>query len=81
MVKKAVTAYVETDVEVDLYDFDTSDIIDFLENDGYTVCKSSPLDKQIWQLYLTYISSVGAGHKMDKELGNFFADYFNKVKV
>jgi hypothetical protein len=84
------TACVEVDVDVNLDDFDESDLIDYLEDKGYTVIEGKvstkyetfeQLDKQIWQLYLTYVSENGAGPEMDKQLGNFFAEYYNKVSV
>jgi hypothetical protein len=84
------TACVEVDVDVNLDDFDESDLVDYLEEKGYTVIEGKvstkyesfdQLDKQIWQLYLTYISCNGAGPQMDKELGVFFAEYYNKVSV
>ena len=84
------TACVEVDVDFDLDDFDESDLVDYLEEKGYTVMEVKvstkyetfeQLDKQIWQLYLTYVSENGAGPKMDKELGDFFAEYYNKVSV
>ena len=87
---KIVTAYVETEVDVDLSDFEEDDIVDYLEDKGYTVMEGrnnstfdnfADLDKKIWQLYLTYKSDNGAGPKMDKELGDFFAEYYNKVSV
>ena len=84
------TACVEVDVDFDLDDFDKQDLIDYLEDKDYTVIQGKvstkyetfeQLDKQIWQLYLTYVSENGAGHLMDKELGVFFAEYYNKVTV
>lgn len=84
------TAVVEVDVDIDLDDFDESDLVDYLEDKGYTVIEGKnkskfetfdSLDKRIWQLYLMYISCNGAGHLMDKELGDFFAEYYNKVSV
>jgi len=87
---KRVTAYVETEVDVHLSDFEEDDIIDYLESQGYTVMEGknnstfdnfADLDKKIWQLYLTYKSDNGAGPQMDKELGIFFAEYYNKVNV
>jgi hypothetical protein len=84
------TACVEVDVDFDLDDFDESDLIDYIEEKGYTVIEGKvstkyetfdQLDKKIWQLYLTYKSDNGAGPQMDKELGDFFAEYYNKVSV
>jgi hypothetical protein len=82
------TASVEVDVDFDLDNFDEEDIIDFLEGKGYIVTEHAigidnikALDQQIWQLYLTYKSENGAGPQMDKELGVFFAEYYNKVSV
>lgn len=80
------TACVEVDVDFDLDDFDEQDLIDYIEEKGYTVMEGKintkfetfeALDKKIWQLYLMYI----AGHMMDKELGDFFAEYYNKVSA
>lgn len=87
MGRKTVSAYVETEVDVDLNMFSQEDIIDFLEDQGYTVfegkCETAvnDLDKRIWELYVLYTSDKGAGPKMDKALGSFFADYYNKVSV
>lgn len=84
------TACVEVDVDIDLDDFDEQDLINYLEDKDYTVIEGKvstkyetfeQLDKQIWQLYLTYVSENGAGPEMDKQLGNFFAEYYNKVSV
>ena len=84
------TACVEVDVDFDLDDFDEQDLIDYIEEKGYTVVKGKvntefetfeDLDKKIWQLYLTYVSENGAGPEMDKHLGMFFAEYYNKVSV
>ena len=84
------TACVEVVVDFDLNDFDESDLVDYLEDKGYTVIVGKvstqyetfdQIDKKLWQLYLTYTSEKGAGPKMDKELGDFFAEYYNKVSV
>jgi hypothetical protein len=84
------TACVEVDVDFDLDDFDESDLIDYIEDKGYTVIEGKvstkyetfdQLDKQLWQLYLLYTSDKGAGHQMDKALGNFFSVYYNKVSA
>jgi hypothetical protein len=88
--KTSRTACVEVDVDFDLDNFDESDLIDYIEEKGYTVIEGKvstkyetfdQLDKKIWQLYLTYKSDNGAGPQMDKELGVFFAEYYNKVSV
>ena len=84
------TACVEVDVDFDLDDFDESDLVEYLEDKGYTVIEGKvstqyetfdQIDKKLWQLYLTYTSEKGAGPEMDKQLGNFFAEYYNKVSV
>ena len=84
------TACVEVDVDFDLDDFDESDLVEYLEDKGYTVIEGKvstqyetfdQIDKKLWQLYLTYTSEKGAGPEMDKQLGNFFAEYYNKVNV
>jgi hypothetical protein len=88
--KTAYTAYIETEVDVDLDDFEEKDLVEYLEDNGYTIVKGkhdsnfesyNELDKRIWQLYLIYKSDQGAGDAMDKALGSFFAEYYNKVSV
>ena len=83
------TAYIETEVDVDLDDFDEDDLINYLEEKGYTVMEGKnkskfetfeALDKQIWKLYLTYVSASN-DVEMRKQLGAFFAEYYNKVNV
>jgi succinate dehydrogenase flavin-adding protein (antitoxin of CptAB toxin-antitoxin module) len=78
------------EVDVDLDDFYESDLVNYLEEKGYTVMEGKnkskfetfeQLDKRIWQLYLLYKSDKGAGHEMDKALGTFFGEYYNKVNV
>jgi hypothetical protein len=84
------TAYVETEVDVDLDDIETDDIVEYLEEKGFTVMEGinhsaydnfADIDKRIWALYLIYKSDQGAGPEMEKALGSFFADYYNKVSV
>jgi hypothetical protein len=84
------TAYIETEVDVDLDDFAEEDLVEYLEDKGYTVMEGinhsaydnfADIDKRIWELYLVYTSNKGAGHEMDKALGSFFAEYYNKVSV
>jgi len=84
------TACVEVDVDFDLDDFDESDLVEYLEDKGYTVIEGKvstqyetfdQIDKKLWQLYLTYTSEKGAGPEMDKQLGVFFGEYYNKVSV
>ena len=84
------TACVEVDVDFDLDDFAEDDLVDYLEDKGYTVIEGKvstkyetfeQLDKKIWELYLTYTSEKGAGPEMDKALGIFFGEYYNKVSV
>ena len=84
------TACVEVDVDFDLDDFDENDLISYLEDNGYTVVEGKvntnfetfkELDKKIWELYLTYTSEKGAGPEMEKALGTFFGEYYNKVNV
>jgi len=84
------TACVEVDVDFDLDDFEESDLVEYLEEKGFTVMEGKneskfetfeALDKKIWQLYLTYTSENGAGPEMDKQLGDFLADYYNKVSI
>ena len=84
------TACVEVDVDFDLDDFDESDLIDYLEDKGYTVMEGKvstqyetfdQIDKKIWQLYQTFLLDKGDNSDMDRALRNFFAEYYNKVSV
>lgn len=84
------TACVEVDVDFDLDDFDEDDLINYIEEKGYTVIEGKvstkyetfdQLDKQIWELYLLYKSDKGAGPQMDRALDTFFGKYYNKVSV
>jgi len=85
---KAVTAYVETEVDVDLNMFDESDLIEHLKDNGYTVIEGKievknmkALDKQIWGLYQAFLLDNGDNNDFDRELRKFFAEYYNKVNV
>jgi hypothetical protein len=84
------TAIVEVDVDFDLEDFDEGDLIDYLEDKGYTVMEGKnqikfetfeALDKSIWKLYQTFLLDKGDNNDMDRELRKFFAEYYNKVTV
>ena len=84
------TACVEVDVDFDLDDFAEDDLIDYLEDKGYTVIEGKvnskyetfeQLDKKIWQLYQTFLLDKGNNNDMDRALRNFFAEYYNKVSV
>jgi hypothetical protein len=84
------TASVEVDVDFDLDNFDESDLVDYLEDKGYTVIEGKvstqyktfeQIDKKIWQLYQTFLLDKGNNNDMDRVLRNFFAEYYNKVSV
>jgi len=84
------TAIVEVDVDFDLDDFDEGDLIDYIEDKGYTVIEGKvstkyetfeQLDKQIWNLYQTFLLDKGDNNDMDRELRKFFSEYYNKVNV
>jgi len=84
------TAIVEVDVDFDLEDFDEQDLIDYIEDKGYTVLEGknnskfetiTDLDKSIWKLYQTFLLDKGDNNDMDRELRKFFAEYYNKVTV
>lgn len=84
------TAVVEVDVDFDLDDFDESDLVDYLEDKGYTVIEGKvstqyetfdQIDKKIWQLYQTFLLDKGDNNDMDRALRIFFAEYYNKVSV
>jgi hypothetical protein len=69
-------------VEVDFDDFDTDDLITELEGRGYEVNKkSNGVDKDIWNLYQTFLTDNGDNNNMDKELRKFFTKYYNKATV
>ena len=85
---KIVSAYIETEVDVDLENFEFEDIIEYVEGQGYTVVEGSvevenvkALDRQIWGLYQAFLLDNGDNNNFDKELRKFFADYYNKVNV
>jgi hypothetical protein len=86
MARKSVSAHVETEVDVDLDMFAEEDIIDFLEDKGYTVLEGKcdtaidDLDQRIWQLYQTWKLPC---NEMDfwREMHSFFSDYYNKVSA
>jgi hypothetical protein len=84
------TASVEVDVDFDLDNFDEQDLIDYLEDKGYTIMEGKnnskfenfdDLDKNIWKLYQTFMLDEGDNNNMDRELRKFFAEYYNKVSV
>ena len=84
------TASVEVDVDFDLDNFDEQDLIDYLEGKGYTIIEGKDqskfetfeqLDKRIWKLYQTFMLDKGDNNNMDRELRNFFSEYYNKVSV
>lgn len=84
------TACVEVDVDFDLDNFDEQDLIDYLEDKNYTVLEGKvntkyetfdQIDKKIWNLYQTFLLDNGDNNNMDRELRNFFAEYYNKVNV
>jgi hypothetical protein len=78
--KSSVTkAYIETEVDIDLEDIPEEDMIDYLKDLGYRIDKD--IDDRIWKLYILYTSQNGAGPEMDKALGEFFSEYYNKVSV
>jgi hypothetical protein len=87
--RRTVTACVETEVDIDLEDFAVEDLIDFIEDKGYTVIEGESksrgfdnfqeLDKRVWELYQTFMLDEGDNNKMDRALRDFFADYYNKV--
>jgi len=79
------TAYIETEVDVDLDDFDIDDIVDYVEYQGYSVfrtqtkCGIENLDERIWKLYDAWMHDDTKN--FEKEMRVFFADYYNKVSV
>ena len=87
MGRKMVSAYVETEVDVDLDMFDENDIIEFLEDKGYTVVEGNvdnkdmkEVDAMIWELYQTWKLPC---NEMDfwRAMHKFFSNYYNKVSA
>lgn len=83
------TAYIETEVDVDLDDFNEEDIIEYLEGKGYTVMQGinqsaynnfKDIDDRIWQVYQTWKLPSDERHFWN-EMHSFFSDYYNKVSA
>jgi len=81
------TACVEVDVDFDLDDFAEDDLIDYLEDKGYTVVEGKvdnkdmkEVDAMIWELYQTWKLPC---NEMDfwRAMHKFFSDYYNKVSA
>lgn len=79
---KLTSAYVATEVEVDVYleDIPEEDMIDYLKDLGYHIADKK-MEDHIWNLYMLYTSKHGFSPEMDKALGEFFSVYYNKVSV
>ena len=86
---KRVTAYIETEVDVYLDDIAEEDIIDYLEDKGYTIMEGKSesgfddfkeLDKRIWQLYQTWKLPSNEAEFWG-EMHSFFSDYYNKTSA
>jgi hypothetical protein len=79
------TAYIETEVDVDLDDFDIDDIIEYIEEKGYTVLEGKSatnmddLDSRIWKLYQSWKLDGDERLSFWNECHSFFSDYYNKV--
>jgi hypothetical protein len=84
---KTKTAYIETEVDVDLDDFEIDDVIEFIEDSGYTVLEGksatnmNDLDARIWQLYQAWKIDGDDRLSFWNECHSFFSDYYNKVSV
>jgi uncharacterized protein (DUF2164 family) len=83
------TAYIETEVDVDLDDFDTDDIVEYLEEKGYTIMKGinhsaydnfKDMDDRIWKLYQTWKLPCNE-NDFWREMHSFFSDYYNKTSA
>lgn len=64
------TAYVETEVNIDLDDFDIEDIIDHLEQKGFIVSEKSERT-EVGQLYSTWLTC--SPETFEKALKEFFS--------
>jgi hypothetical protein len=84
---KTKTAYIQTEVDVDLDDFEIDDVIEFIEDNGYTVLEGksatnmNDLDARIWQLYQAWKLDGDDRLSFWNECHSFFSDYYNKVSV
>jgi hypothetical protein len=79
MGKKYVSAYVETEVDVDLEDFAIEDLIDHVKENGYVVTSKNDSNKFIFtvqQLYSTWRTCDGK--IFEKELCEFFSEILEK---
>jgi hypothetical protein len=74
-----------TTVEVYLDDFDDDDLIDYLEDRGYTVIGDDetapvkPERPEVWKLYQSWL--LDDKTVFEKTLREFFEKEMNKVKV
>lgn len=71
-------AYIETEVEVELSDFDVDDLVDELESRGYTVLDNddSRTEKAITRLYYDWLQMTP--ERFNEEIKKFFSEALNK---
>ena len=66
---KSVTVNLDVDVDVSLEDFDIEDIIEFLEDDGYTVSNDLNMN-QIREIVDTIFQKQRTKQNFDQELSS-----------
>lgn len=73
--KRYATAYVETEVDVNLEEFNEEDLIEFLEDRGYVI-KDEKNISDIENLYYSWLSSTP--ENFTKTLKKFFSENLDK---
>ena len=74
-----VTVRTDVDVEIDLYDINTDDLIEELSDRGYVIFKEKdhkPLSEQaVWDLWLSW--QHDKDEFFEKNLKKFFSEHLN----
>jgi len=78
MSRNNVTAYIETEVDVDLDDIAEEDLIDYLEDKGYVI-KEGESVSEIEDLYYDWLSLPPDA--FNKVLKKFFSEQLDKIVV
>jgi len=78
MSRNNVTAYIETEVDVDLDDIAEEDLIDYLEDKGYVI-KEGESVSEIENLYYDWLSLPPDA--FNKVLKKFFSEQLDKIVV
>ena len=83
--RKYRTFYADAEVDVDLGEWNDEDLIEELNDRGYSVDKSTPFNEvmdDIFDLYNHWIDDRGDNdHRFNKAIREFFQKHLNKVSV